>query len=188
MSKVKIDSIASLKAALEAGEHLKYVYFWGHESKHEYVAQHCLSQWYPRDFEKEGIVFQTAEHYMMAEKALLFNDLETFNKIIVAKHPGEAKRLGREVRGFDITLWDQRKFQIVVDGNMLKFSQHKDLHNYLLNTGNKVLVEASPIDKIWGIGMAKDNPLIADPNQWLGLNLLGFALMQVRDLLQKGQV
>ncbi|MEM7019098.1 MAG: NADAR family protein, partial [Pseudomonadota bacterium] len=97
--------------------------------------------------------------------------------------PNHAKRLGREVQNFDTTVWEAHRFEIVVDANMAKFSQHPAMKAFLLNTGNKIIVEASPEDRIWGIGLAENAPEALDPSQWNGLNLLGFALMEVRDRL-----
>ena len=120
---------------------------------------------------------------MMAEKAKLFKDLVTYEKIINASNPSEAKALGREVAGFDESLWLSNRFDIVVRGNRLKFGQNPELKEYLLNTSDRILVEASPVDKICGVGLATDNPDIENPNLWRGLNLLDFALMEVRDVL-----
>ena len=120
---------------------------------------------------------------MMAEKARLFNDEEVLIKILGCTSPTEAKKLGRTVQDFSAELWDNQCFAIVVTGNYYKFSQNPDLRNYLRTTGNRILVEASPVDSIWGIGLAKDNADIERPVKWPGKNLLGFALMEVRDQL-----
>lgn len=131
----------------------------------------------------DNVTYPTAEHYMMAQKAKLFDDMDIFNQIIQSKHPKQAKDLGRQVKNFDENIWNEKRFEIVVQGNIAKFSQNPALKAYLLGTGDRVLVEASPVDKIWGIGLAKDNDKIHSPLNWQGLNLLGFALMQVRDEL-----
>ena len=119
----------------------------------------------------------------MAQKALLFNDKEVFEKIITADKPGEVKELGRQVMDFDEQAWNSKRFDIVKEGNMHKFNQHPALADYLKQTGDRILVEASPVDKVWGIGLAQDHKDIAYVDAWKGLNLLGFALMEVRDLL-----
>ena len=124
---------------------------------------------------------------MMAKKAVLFNDTASANKIIVCQSPAEAKKLGREVTGYDDDLWLANRYNIVKQGNYLKFSQHKALKTFLLQTGERVLVEASPVDGIWCIGMAADNPDAMYPDKWYGLNLLGFVLMEVRDMLAEKQ-
>lgn len=163
---------------------LKYLYFWGHTSKVRGVIDNsCLSQWYPAPFMLDGVVYTTAEHYMMAQKALIFNDKDSFDKIIKATHPKQAKDLGRQIKNFNEQIWQEKRLEIVTAGNLAKFSQHADLKVYLLDTGERILVEASPVDKIWGVGLAKDDKCICNPNQWRGLNLLGFALMAVRDRL-----
>ena len=121
---------------------------------------------------------------MMAKKAELFNDNEVLVKIIKANSPAEAKKLGREVKNYDDKLWLANRYEIVKQGNHHKFSQNKDLKTFLINTKDRVLVEASPVDPIWGIGMATDHKDILNPEKWRGLNLLGFALMEVRDELK----
>ena len=121
---------------------------------------------------------------MMAEKARLFNNDDIRQRIIAARHPDEAKKLGRQVRGFDPQVWDEQKYELVKTGNHQKFSQNPPLKNYLLTTGDRVLVEASPVDAIWGIGLAADHADAQAPARWQGENLLGFALMEVRDQLR----
>ncbi|MCC6726938.1 MAG: NADAR family protein [Saprospiraceae bacterium] len=176
--------LANTTARHEAGEQLKYLFFWGHQpSKDGSITQSCFSQWWEQPFEAEGLQYRTAEHWMMAGKARLFNDEEMLAKIIEAKSPAQAKKFGREVRGFDQATWEAARYGIVLQGNLHKFGQHAELKDFLLRTGNKILVEASPFDRIWGIGLAKTAPNIEDPHTWKGLNLLGFALMEVRDLL-----
>jgi len=165
---------------IDQGNRAKFVFFWGHQKPEDNVSKSCLSQWYDAAFEAGGIYYPTAEHYMMAEKARLFGDQDAEQKILKARHPGEAKSLGRNVMDFDQGLWNERRYAIVIAANSLKFSQNADLQTFLLNTGSRVLVEASPIDPIWGIGMTADDPAVEDPRQWKGLNLLGFALMDVR--------
>ncbi len=166
----------------------KYIYFWGHQPQADGTLGHsCFSQWWQAPFVIDDNVYATAEHYMMAQKALLFNDDAIFAKILAAKHPKQVKALGREVGKFDEVVWQQHRYAIVVAGNLAKFYQHKKLGQYLINTGTRVLVEASPYDKVWGVGLAKDDERIQNPEQWKGLNLLGFALMEVRDSLVNQQ-
>lgn len=165
------------------GNLVKYVFFWGHRKPKEGVSKTCFSQWYDSEFVENGVKYQTAEHYMMAGKAKLFGDDESFNKILAASNPGEAKKIGRSVQGFDEALWLEHRFSLVVQANLLKFSQNHELGEFLTKTGDRVLVEASPVDKIWGVGLAADDENIQNPNLWKGLNLLGFALMEVRSQL-----
>ena len=168
------------------GKRAKYLFFWGHqENKNRQIGKACFSQWYNASFEIEGEYYRTAEHFMMAEKARLFGDLEIRLLILQSNSPGEAKRLGRNVKGFDDSTWNDKRFDIVVTANEAKFSQNESLEDFLLSTEKRVLVEASPVDKIWGIGLAEDNPMVDSPYKWKGLNLLGYALMEARHRLGK---
>jgi ribA/ribD-fused uncharacterized protein len=168
----------------ESKDDLKFLFFWGHEDKlNKGVGKFCFSQWYQLPFTVDGVVYQTAEHWMMASKAILFNDTESFKKIISASKPGQVKALGREVRNFDEGIWNKYKLQIVKYGNIHKFNQHPAFAEYLVGTHNHVLVEASPVDITWGIGLAQDHEDANNPYCWRGENLLGFALMEVRDWL-----
>jgi ribA/ribD-fused uncharacterized protein len=162
----------------------KFIFFWGHQpAKDGSVTKTCFSQWWISPFAVDGIMYKTAEHWMMAKKAELFNDVETRDKILSANSPAEAKKLGREVRGYNDELWLKERFEIVKKGNYHKFSQNQELKTFLLTTKNRIIVEASPVDPIWGIGMASESKEIENPLKWRGLNLLGFALMEVRDEL-----
>ncbi|WP_443750622.1 NADAR family protein [Asticcacaulis solisilvae] len=176
---------AAVENAFKANEPQNFLFFWGHQpSKDGRITSSCLSQWWQSAFEVDGVVYRTAEHWMMVHKARLFGDDETATKILAAESPKQVKQLGREARGFDAARWDARKLAVVQDGNFHKFSQNVDLRDYLLATGDRVLVEASPVDPVWGIGLAADNPDAADPSLWKGDNLLGFALMHARERLR----
>lgn len=177
-----IINTTTLIAAMQAGHQPKWLFFWGHTpAKDGSLTKTCFSQWWDgHPFEVDGTTYHTAEHYMMAEKARLFGDPETLAKIIAAGHPNTAKKLGRQVKNFDDPLWKRSRLDIVVRGNEAKFSQHPDLRDFLLHTGDRVIVEASPYDRIWGIGMAATHEHAEQPARWKGLNLLGFALMEVR--------
>lgn len=178
-------NIAWLKEKIERGETMKFLYFWGHTNKYnEKVGKFCFSQWFYCPFTVDGITYPTAEHWMMAQKAVLFGDRINFEKIVSCEKPGEAKELGRQVLGYDDAIWNEKKFEIVKQGNIYKFSQYPELTDYLLRTENRVLVEASPVDTIWGIGLAQDSQDITNIDAWPGLNLLGFVLMEVRDYLK----
>lgn len=173
--------LEDLRLRFNSGEVLKYVFFWGHQSSKKDVTAACFSQWYEASFIVDGQRYPTAEHFMMAEKAALFEDHATRAEVLLAPNPGAAKALGRKVHGFDEQLWLQHRFGIVVRANEAKFTQNPELSQFLKQTGSRVLVEASPVDRIWGIGLAHDDERVNNPNLWRGLNLLGFALMQVRD-------
>ena len=120
---------------------------------------------------------------MMAEMARLFKDYETLEEILATENQKEIKDLGRKIKNFNEELWNREKYEIVKRGNLAKFSQDENLKEFLLSTGDKIIVEASPYDSIWGIGMGTKDKNIEDPTAWKGENLLGFALMEVRDLL-----
>lgn len=179
------DHISHLIQRAQQGERLRYVFFWGHQAKKNgEIGKGCFSQWYEAPFTLNELNYPTAEHYMMAEKARLFEDQATLTKILSAASPALAKKLGREIQGFDEKRWEARRFGAVVEGNLAKFSQNAALGDYLITTGDRVLVEASPVDPVWGIGMAEDHPQVESPGAWPGLNLLGFALMDVRQQLK----
>lgn len=171
---------------IQGGGIPKYIFFWGHTPRPDgAIGKSSFSQWWPADFTVNGTVYPTAEHFMMAEKARLFGDADAAARILAAKKPAEVKRIGREVRGFDEEIWNDARFDIVVRGNTAKFGQHPELRDFLLNTGERIIVEASPVDRIWGIGLAGDDPDAGNPERWKGLNLLGFALMETRDILRR---
>ncbi len=174
-------SVDELIRLHRAGRGAQYLCFWGHKPKHSgRVDRSCLSNWFPAPFELEGVHYATTEHYMMAGKARLFGDADMLAEILAAASPMAAKKLGRKVRNFEDGVWKRHCFDIVVAGNFAKFGQNEALGRYLLATGDAVLVEASPRDRIWGIGMGASNPKARDPERWRGRNLLGFALMEVR--------
>jgi ribA/ribD-fused uncharacterized protein len=173
--------LEELRARVNSGETFKYVFFWGHQEGKRGVSSSCFSQWYEAPFAVDGQRYPTAEHFMMAEKAAPFGDQATRDAVLEAPNPGAAKALGRQVQAFDEAAWVEQRFSIVVRANRAKFSQNPELESFLRQTGSRFLVEASPVDRIWGIGLTRDDAKANDPNLWRGLNLLGFALMQVRD-------
>lgn len=180
-------SLEDLRTRFDAGEPLSFLHFWGHRPRADgRPSASCFSQWFESPFQIDGLTYATAEHFMMAEKARLFGDAETVSRILAAGTPAAAKALGRQVRGYDDAAWVARRFDAVVEGNLAKFSQNATLSGFLLSTHPQVLVEASPVDPVWGIGLAADAPQASDPNQWQGMNLLGFALGVVRERLRGG--
>lgn len=182
-----VRSVGELLRVIGDGGQPRYLLFWGHRPPVAGgVGKGCLSQWWPAPFTVGGLVYPTAEHFMMVSKALLSGDADAAVQIRQAPDPGAAKALGRQVRGFDEQRWAKQRFEVVVTGNMAKFSQHPDLQRFLLATGDQVLVEASPLDRVWGIGLAADDERAASPHTWHGLNLLGFTLMEVRHRLKTG--
>ncbi|GAA5161919.1 NADAR family protein [Amycolatopsis dongchuanensis] len=176
--------IAELVEQIHQGRRVKFLHFWGHQPERDgSIGRGCLSQWWPAPFTVDGKTFPTAEHYMMWRKAMLFADPASAEQILQAPHPHRAKQLGRGVRGFDEHEWEACRYDIVVEGSIAKFSQHPELRRFLVGTGERVLVEASPRDSVWGIGLTQDDPRANDPEQWQGLNLLGFALAEARNAL-----
>lgn len=185
VSVAEVRSTRQLVEFIAGGGQPKYLFFWGHQPQPDgSTGKGCFSQWWPAEFTVDGVTYPSAEHFMMTAKALLFGDEEIAARIPVSRHPREAKALGRQVRGFNEQVWAQRRFDLVVAGNVAKFGQNPDLRDYLLDTGDRVLVEASPRDRVWGIGMAASDELATDPASWRGLNLLGFALMEARHQLR----
>ncbi|WP_427965751.1 NADAR family protein [Altererythrobacter sp.] len=140
-----------------------------------------FSQWHNSPFTIDGQYYNTAEQYMMAEKARVFGDEQTRAQILEARDPGTQKALGRRVRGFSQDEWDSVACEIVYRGNRAKFTTHRDLLQLLLDTEGTTLAEASPVDTIWGIGLAADAADARNPNKWLGQNLLGKTLQRLRD-------
>jgi len=172
------------------------VYFWKPEAENGF-----LGQWYPSQFtwdvpagfaEDEGSAgvtykYENAEQFMMHRKALLFApDDPTAHAILSpnspAPHPRKLRELGREIPNFSDAIWHKHRFEIVVEGNYLKFMQNPDLKAQLLATGQREIVEASPRDKIWGVGYGAKNAS-ANRRNW-GLNLLGKAIMEVRERIR----
>jgi len=148
----------------------KYVLFWSG----------IYSQWYKAEMIINGNKYNTCEQYMMHQKALLFEDEEVANAVMREPNPKAQKALGRKIRNFDDQKWKQNCMRIVYEGNLAKFSQNPELKTALLSTGNKILVEASPLDFIWGIGMHFDDEGVDNPANWKGTNLLGQAITLVK--------
>ena len=153
----------------------KFYFFWKHE----------FGQWTRRDMvDKLTIQYNCCEQYMMYHKAILFKDYDTAQLILKESDPKKQKDLGRQVKNYDENVWKMHRMSIVTSGNFLKFTQHGELLERLLDTGNKILVEASPYDNIWGCGLAANDDRILDIDNWTGQNLLGQCLMNVRKLFQ----
>ena len=176
--------LETLRRERQAGKEHRFVFFWRPTPEEDgSLGPGCLGQWWPGEFTVEGVTYRCAEQYMMAGKARMFGDREVLAQILAAAHPRLLKALGRKVRGFDEAAWKARRYQLVLEGNLAKFGQDPALKRYLLSTGDRILVEASPMDRIWGIGIGEQNPGARDPMKWKGQNLLGFALTQARDML-----
>jgi ribA/ribD-fused uncharacterized protein len=156
----------------------KFTFFYRTESP--------FSQFHSCDFEVEGVQFNCAEQFMMYSKAKLFGDEEVGAQILSKTMPKDQKALGRQVKNFDVAIWQLHAMDIVYKGNYAKFTQNENLKKHLLKTDGTTLVEASPMDTIWGIGMGADNPKAQDRKTWRGKNQLGEILTKLRDdLLEK---
>lgn len=177
-------SLGDLQKDFRSGKNLKYLFFWGHQPSYDgSITKSCLSQWWMSDFKIDTNTYCCMEQYMMAEKARLFMDEEILEQILKSKDPKQIKGLGTKVRNFDEKVWKSKRYSIILNGNYAKFVQNDSLRRFLIERKNNVIVEASPYDNIWGIGIAADDNRIENPSEWKGLNLLGFALMEVRDEL-----
>lgn len=152
-----------------------FVFFWNGP----------FSQWYRAGFHLNGREFVCAEQYMMFCKALLFGDQDVASRILASRSAREQKVLGRQVHGFDESTWQMFREGIVFSGNLAKFTQNDDLRRQMVATGSRILVEASPKDTVWGVGLAEDDPHILDRSNWRGHNLLGEILMRVRKCVRE---
>lgn len=173
-----------IKRMVKKNPALPIIYFWGHTPNPQKMTAACFSQWYDCSFIVDGVNYHTTEQYMMASKARLFGDDEVCNEIMLADNPLDYKKLGRKIRGFEQAKWDANKYDIVVAGNKAKFGQNPDIKEFLLSTGDAIIAEASPYDKIWGIGLERAQAMKGGVKDWKGENLLGCALMEVRDWLK----
>lgn len=160
-------------------ENKKYTFFWQTESP--------FSQWHSSHFVIDGVPFKTAEHYMMWKKAIMFGDIQIAEEVLITKHPRDVKALGRKVKGFVKEDWEDVCQQVVYDGNYAKFTQNEKLLKSLMDTGDTLLVEASPYDAIWGIGLNEADAKKTPESKWPGTNWLGIALTKLREELKKEQ-
>ena len=156
----------------------KFTFFW----------HGPLSQWAVSPFRFNGILFRTAEQFMMFFKAVLFEDYDVAGKIMEAVSPKEQKGLGRTVKNFNFDVWSKVARDLVYVGNYCKFTQDVKFNEILLETKGTTLVEASPYDKIWGIGLSEDSPFALMRSTWNGKNWLGETLTKVREDILYAQV
>lgn len=179
-------SIEQIRDMFSKKKKLKYTMFWGHQpSSDGSITKSCFSQWWKSEFWSVADTYCCMEQFMMAGKAKLFGDEEICGQILKCSDPKKIKALGRKVRNFDENVWNEVKYSIVLNGNYFKFTQNPELREFLLNTGDSVIAEASPYDGIWGIKMRQTDENIFNPLKWKGENLLGFALMEVRDEIRR---
>ena len=152
---------------------------------HVYFYGSSYSQWAMRDMIIDEEKYNCCEQYMMARKARLFGDSLSAIRITDSKSPSEQKSLGRKVKNFDKDKWEAIAQDVVYRANYAKFSQNEDCKQQLLATGDKIIVEASPYDCVWGVGLSCDDPKVLDSKNWRGTNWLGEAIMKVRENLRK---
>jgi len=164
-----------MKIDMDYTETDKYIFFYNS----------FFSQWTMRKMIIDDVEFNCCEQFMMAEKAKLFNDKDALEKIMKSSFPRDQKALGRRVSNFNKEKWNEVCREIVYNGNYAKFIQHNDLKLKLLETGDKIIVEASPFDRIWGIGLGEKDERCLDPKKWRGTNWLGEAIMDVRNKIRK---
>lgn len=157
--------------------------------QYEFFWSGPFSQWYPFDMVIDDILFNCAEQYMMYMKATLFGDSEVAKSILQTKLPREQKHLGRTVKNFNPSAWERYARSIVFVGNYIKFTTvnqypnmegRTSMKDVILSTGEKIFVEASPLDKVWGIGKGENDIGIEDPSNWKGTNWLGECLTEAR--------
>lgn len=159
----------------------RFVFFWGHTSDDDYC---FFSNWSEYPVWADDFIFPTAEHFLMHSKAMMMGDTAAALAIMKAKTPKEAKALGRRVKNFNEKLWNSKREEVMVDGLKRKIAWTTSIHGSLQSTGDRIIAEASPYDRIWGIGISKDNPRALYMSAWPGTNLLGKAWMRVRDELR----
>jgi len=152
----------------------KFYFFWGGP----------FSQWGEYPIEIDEVVYCTNEQYMMACKAKLFEDQWAYDQIMKEKDPSKQKAIGRKVKNFDKDEWEKIARDVVYKANYAKFTQYSHLYDILIQTADRIIVEASPYDCIWGIGMGSGDKRVCDPDEWKGTNWLGEEIMKVREDLK----
>ncbi len=154
---------------------MKVFFFWKPNENNGW-----MSNWSIHPIEENGIRFRTAEHYIMYHKALLMNDIENAELILEVSSPKQVRAIGRKVKNYDNVKWEAARYDIACRALTLKINQHADLKEALLETNGSFIGEASPYDAVWGIGCSETELI---PDNWPGLNILGKAWMQVREIL-----
>lgn len=144
-----------------------------------------LSNWYLSDFSAGDIQYSSMEQYMMHQKALLFNDRDAAEQILNTANVGKIKALGRSVKNYEDIIWNGMRQIVIYQGLLEKFQQNEEIKRMLLATQSDILAECAVQDKIWGIGLSMKDERRLDIKEWKGQNLLGFALMKVRAVLNE---
>lgn len=172
------DATNTHPACTDCANYANYVYFW----RTSEVPFGCFSNWYPSPFELNGVLYHTTEHYLMYQKALLMGDVKIGEAILNTNNAKKVKALGRRVKNFSEILWCQNREKIMYDGILAKCKAHPNIAETLLKTGDRTIVEASPYDRIWGVGISERDA--KNGKKINGLNLLGKTLMRVRETLK----
>lgn len=170
------------KLGFKTTDDMNLVYFWKPKPQQRGVVDAaCCCQWWLSKFTFEGVGFRSAEHAMMYGKAKMFNDAQAMAAILEEPHPHAAKAIGRQVQNFDQNQWEMESYKLVREINEAKFTQDPSLKKWLMSLPkNTVIVETSPYDRIWGIGLAENEPVdLTNINNWQGQNKLGFAITEV---------
>lgn len=173
-----------LREQLQAGVKPWFLQFYRPNAPLGKIDKACLSLWYSCTFEVDGIKYDSIGQFLMAEKARVLGDEEVRSQIIQLRHRDEIDKVGNDIWSRKAEAWDKQMFHLAVKGNLAKFEQNPSLRSFLLETQNRILVETDPNDLIWGIGLKEGQREIQNPDLWPGSNLMGFALMVVRDKIQ----
>ncbi|EIV93049.1 NADAR family protein [Frankia sp. QA3] len=177
-------SLEDLRRLERQAAPLRFRFFWGQrQAVADGTGAGCLSLRWPARFAVDGVDYPSAQHYVLVRKARLFGDHATAETVLALPAPIPLAAVGRRIRGFDETVWDRHRYAVAVAANSAKFAQNAILRTYLTGTAGLVLADTSPRDRIWGIGCDRDDDRASRPSAWPGRNLLGFALMEVRDAL-----
>lgn len=174
-----------MSSASDTKESMSPLYFYGRTREQDPFKRHVFSNFEPCSFKEGDLQFVCSEQYMMYQKSCIFHDMEAAAAILKETVPAKIKELGRKVKNFDEKVWEEARFRIVTKACYLKFSQNIELEKLLIQTQGYELVEASPLDRIWGIGIDRTTAEKGGREKWKGLNLLGKALMVVRTLLME---
>ncbi|KJE19628.1 ribA/ribD-like protein [Frankia torreyi] len=177
-------SIEDLRRLEHQAAPLRFRYFWGQrQAVADGTGAGCLSLRWPARFAVDGVDYPSAQHYVLARKAGLFGDQAAAEAVLALPAPISLAAIGRRIRGFDEAVWDRHRYAVALAANSAKFAQNAILRTYLAGTAGLVLADISPRDRVWGIGCDRDDDRAGRPSAWPGRNLLGFALMEVRDAL-----
>lgn len=190
ISTENIYTLQGLKESLSKGARYEFINFYDFSKKDvkfDHLTNGCFSHFFPIEFcDKRGVKYSNCYQFMMAQKALFFNDHKIFNQIMKTDDHFEQKKLGRKVTNFDLNLWKEVSDDLCYEGNLYKFSQNEKLYEFILSfNANSLFVNCDPNDEMYGIQLTMDDQKAKNPNEWKGFNKLGFQLTRVRHTLMK---